>query len=39
MVVATIVLSRSAARHDMIHEHELADVLTREEREPLRPEG
>jgi NAD(P)-dependent dehydrogenase (short-subunit alcohol dehydrogenase family) len=32
MVVATIVLSRSAARHDMIHEHELADVLTRGER-------
>jgi drug/metabolite transporter (DMT)-like permease len=32
MVVATIVLSRSAARHDMIHEHELADVLTRNER-------
>jgi hypothetical protein len=33
MVVATVVLSRSAARHDMIHEHELADVLTRAERE------
>jgi drug/metabolite transporter (DMT)-like permease len=33
MVVSTIVLSRSAARHDMIHEHELADVLTRAERE------
>jgi drug/metabolite transporter (DMT)-like permease len=33
MVVATVVLSRSAARHDMIHEHELADVLTRNERE------
>ena len=33
MVVSTIVLSRSAARHDMIHEHELADVLTRTERE------
>lgn len=32
MVVATVVLSRSAARHDMIHEHELADVLTRGER-------
>ena len=32
MVVATVVLSRSAARHDMIHEHELADVLTRTER-------
>jgi drug/metabolite transporter (DMT)-like permease len=29
MIVATIVLSRSAARHDSIHEHELADVLTR----------
>lgn len=33
MVVATIVLSRSAARHDSIHEHELADVLTRASRE------
>ena len=33
MIVSTIVLSRSAARHDMIHEHELADVLTRTERE------
>jgi len=32
MVVATVVLSRSAARHDIIHEHELADVLTRNER-------
>jgi drug/metabolite transporter (DMT)-like permease len=32
MVAATIVLSRSAARHDMIHEHQLADVLTRGER-------
>ena len=32
MVVATVVLSRSAARHDMIHEHELADVITRGER-------
>ena len=28
MIVATVVLSRSAARHDSIHEHELADVLT-----------
>ena len=33
MVVATVVLSRSAARHDLIHEHELADVLTRGERD------
>ena len=33
MVMATIVLSRSAARHDSIHEHELADVLTRADRE------
>ena len=33
MVAATIVLSRSAARHDLMHEHELADVLTRTERE------
>ncbi len=33
MVVSTIVLSRSAARHDMIHEHELADVLSRTERD------
>ena len=32
MVVATVVLSRSAARYDVIHEHELADVLTRAER-------
>jgi drug/metabolite transporter (DMT)-like permease len=32
MVVATVVLSRSAARHDIIHEHELADVLTRNDR-------
>jgi threonine/homoserine efflux transporter RhtA len=32
MVASTVVLSRSAARHDMIHEHELADVLTRTER-------
>jgi drug/metabolite transporter (DMT)-like permease len=33
MIVATVVLSRSAARHDLVHEHELADVLTRAERE------
>jgi hypothetical protein len=33
MIVATAVLSRSAARHDAIHEHALADVLTRGERE------
>jgi len=33
MVAATVALSRSAARHDMIHEHELADVLTRGERD------
>ena len=32
MVVATVVLSRSAARHDAIHEHELADLLSRAER-------
>jgi threonine/homoserine efflux transporter RhtA len=32
MVVATVVLSRSAARYDVIHEHELADVLTRTQR-------
>jgi drug/metabolite transporter (DMT)-like permease len=32
MIAATIVLSRSAARHDMLHEHELADVITRGER-------
>jgi hypothetical protein len=32
MVAATIVLSRSAARHDIIHEHQLADVMTRAER-------
>ena len=32
MVVATVVLSRSAARYDVIHEHELADVLTRTRR-------
>jgi drug/metabolite transporter (DMT)-like permease len=34
MVVATIVLSRSAARHDMGHSHELPDVLTRTDRLP-----
>jgi drug/metabolite transporter (DMT)-like permease len=39
MVVATVVLSRSAARHDVLHEHELADVLTRAGREPERAEG
>jgi len=33
MVAATVVLSRSAARNDMIHEHELADVITRGERD------
>jgi drug/metabolite transporter (DMT)-like permease len=33
MVVATVMLSRSAARHDSIHEHELADVLTRADRD------
>lgn len=32
MIAATIVLSRSAARNDMAHEHELADVLARAER-------
>lgn len=32
MVAATIALSRSAARSDMIHEHQLADVMTRAER-------
>jgi drug/metabolite transporter (DMT)-like permease len=32
MIVATVALSRSAARNDMIHEHELADVITRGER-------
>jgi hypothetical protein len=39
MIVATVVLSRSAARHDMLHEHELADVLTRSDREDERAEG
>jgi hypothetical protein len=34
MLVATVALSRSAARHDMIHEHELADVLSREHPRP-----
>jgi drug/metabolite transporter (DMT)-like permease len=33
MLVSTVALSRAAARHDMIHEHELADVLTRGERD------
>ena len=33
MIVATVVLSRSAARHDIVHEHELADVLARAERD------
>ncbi len=33
MVAATVVLSRSAARNDMAHEHELADVLTRGQRD------
>jgi len=33
MIVATVVLSWSAARHDSIHEHELADVLTRVDRD------
>jgi threonine/homoserine efflux transporter RhtA len=32
MVAATVALSRSAARNDMIHEHELADVITRTDR-------
>jgi hypothetical protein len=32
MIVATVMLSRSAARHDAVHEHELADLLTRDER-------
>jgi len=32
MVAATVALSRSAARNDMIHEHELADVITRPDR-------
>ena len=32
MVASTVWLSRSAARHDMIHEHELADVITRTDR-------
>jgi drug/metabolite transporter (DMT)-like permease len=30
MIVSTVQLSRSAARFDEIHEHELADVLTRD---------
>jgi drug/metabolite transporter (DMT)-like permease len=32
MITATVVLSRSAARFDSIHEHELADTLTRDVR-------
>jgi len=32
MLAATVALSRSAARYDTIHEHELADVLTRDHR-------
>jgi hypothetical protein len=32
MITATFALSRSAARHDGIHEHALADVITRGER-------
>jgi drug/metabolite transporter (DMT)-like permease len=32
MGVATVVLSRSAARFDQFHEHELADVMTRGDR-------
>jgi drug/metabolite transporter (DMT)-like permease len=32
MVASTVVLSRSAARFDEIHEHQLADTLTRGER-------
>jgi hypothetical protein len=32
MIAATIALSRSAARHDMVHEHELADVISRVDR-------
>jgi len=30
MIASTVQLSRSAARFDEIHEHELADVLTRD---------
>jgi hypothetical protein len=33
MVVATVALSQSAARHEAIHEHELANILARSERE------
>jgi drug/metabolite transporter (DMT)-like permease len=33
MIVSTVLLSRSAARFDEIHEHELADVITRTARE------
>ena len=32
MVIATVVLSRSAAEFDEIHEHQLADTLTRHDR-------
>jgi drug/metabolite transporter (DMT)-like permease len=32
MITATIVLSRAAARNDIAHEHELADVMARRER-------
>jgi drug/metabolite transporter (DMT)-like permease len=39
MIVATAVLSRSAARHDEIHEHELADLLTRGRRRKPGPES
>jgi hypothetical protein len=34
MIVATVVLSRSAARTDAIHEHQLADTITRLEDKP-----
>jgi drug/metabolite transporter (DMT)-like permease len=34
MVVSTIALSRSAAQFDQVHEHQLADSLTRAERPP-----
>jgi drug/metabolite transporter (DMT)-like permease len=39
MILATVALSRSAARHDSIHEHELADVLTRGDRSGTTGEG
>lgn len=38
MVVSTVQLSRSAARFDEIHEHELADVLTRDAPARLEPD-